>query len=1217
MIGTRLRAVGPVLAAPAILLALQAVLFPMPAGVYLQGLTLGLLGALVAVGMCLIYRTNRIINFAQSALGLVPTVIAVDLIVYSHLGFTVAGLVGAALSVLVGLALYALVVKRFASSSRLILTVATIGIAQGSLALSLSVPHLWGHDTQAQQIHAGWHVDLTLAPLVFHAEHLLAWVVAPVALALVALTLLRTRGGTAVRAAADRADRAAMLGIPVNRLQAAVWAGASLLSFVGMFLRVAVVGLPFASTESFTALLAVLAALTVGRFTNLARVAATAIALGVVEQAVTWNHPEDPDLYAVVLAVVIFVGLALMASPRTRLDRDTTSAWQATGDPRPLPLRLSRSVGVRAVRIVAALAVAAFAIDLPDHLGSGDQLKAATVVVFAIVGVSLVLLTGWAGQVSLGQMGFVAVGAGVGAWLTNAEGLDLSVGLIGAAAAGGVAALLVGLPALRLRGLYLAVVTLAFNVATASYLFKPSYATWIPDGRIARADFLGVIDLTSERSMYWFCLAVLLATGWAAHAVRAGRPGRAMVAQRDNEVGAEAFAMSTTRTRLTAFGLSGAIAAVAGCLLVHLLQTFPDQLLTPDRSLSTFGATVVGGIGSPIGAVLGALAFVGSGWFLGESVRVLSTALGVLIVLLVCPSGVSGALAHLRNRVLRRWIAPLMAGGREGDAPADDGAAAEPRSSADTTTTAAQDGAVPALRVRDLQVRIGEAVIVDGVSFDVAAGGTLALLGTNGAGKSTVLNAISGLLPVTSGSIEIDGRDITGLAPHRIAALGIGQAPGGRGVFPSLTVAEHLELAGWLHPVGDPGVRERTDAALEFFPALRTRHREHAANLSGGEQQMLVLAMASVARPSVLLLDELSLGLAPIVVEQLLGFLARIEAEGTTIVLVEQSLGVARSITESALFLERGRVAFAGPTSDLLDRPDLARSIHLAGAAGDPDPDPATPVASQDAGRASAPIVLRATGVTVRYGGVTAVDAVDLEVRRREVVGFIGPNGAGKSTLLDALCGLAPLAGGSVEIDGVDVTAASFAGRAGRALGRSFQHAELFPSLTVAETLAIACDRAIEVRGVADAILRTPAQRSDEARVRRRVAELAERFGFRDRLEQRIAELSTGQRRVVDLAALVANRPSLVLLDEPSSGLAQAEVAVLGSLIRRIQHELDLTVVVVEHDIPLVSSLADRLVVLDQGRVLVSGPPTEVLADPRVIAAYLGTATPSPAEVNA
>ncbi len=1187
---------------PAVLLALQAVIFPIPAGVYLQGVTLGLLGALVGVGMCLIYRSNRIINFAQSALGLVPAVVAVDLIVYSGWTFVEAGLVGALLSAVLGAALYGVVIRRFAASSRLILTVVTIGVAQACLALSLQIPHLWGEDTRAEQITTGWSFDVEVHPLLFHAEHLLAWITAPLVLALVALLLLRTRVGTAIRGAADRPDRAAMLGVPVDRLQTVVWTGAALLSFIGVFLRVAVVGLPFASTTTFTALLAVLAALTIGRFTDLLRVVTTAVALGVVEQAVTWNHPENPELYAVVLAGVIFVGLALMATPRTRLDRDTTSAWQVDSGSRALPASVARRPLVRVFRMAAWGLGLAGAIALPSHLGSGDQLKVATVLVFAIVGVSLVILTGWAGQVSLGQMGFVAVGAAVGSWLTTTEGHDLSVGLIGAAAAGGGAALLVGLPALRLRGLYLAVVTLAFNVATASYLLHPDYAGWIPDGRIARAELFGAVDLTSQRSMYFLVLGVLLATFWVAHAVRTGRPGRAMVAQRDNELASEAAGMSTTRTRLTTFGLSGGMAAVAGCLLVHVLQTYPDQLLTPDRSVTTFAATVVGGIASPFGALIGALAFVGSGWFFGEATRLLSTAIGVLIVLVLVPSGVTGALAALRNRLLRGVIRRAV------PAPSAPLPTAAPEPAAtEVAPLPSPGGPVPALRVRDLRVRIGEAVIIDGVSFDVAPGATLALLGTNGAGKSTVLNAISGLLPVEGGAIELDGRDLTGTAAHRIAHLGIGQAPGGRGVFPSLTVAENLEIAGWTARRRDAGTRSRIDAALEAFPVLRTRFGEHAANLSGGEQQMLVLAMASVARPAVLLIDELSLGLAPIVVRQLVGFLDRIRAEGTTVVLVEQSVTTASTITEQAVFLERGRVAFAGRTSDLLRRPDLARSVYLAGTAAT--------LTAAPSGAVSPPVrttadegLLVAREVSVRYGGVAALTDVDLDVARGEVVGLIGPNGAGKSTLLDALCGLLPLTSGRVHVAGADVTTDSFASRARDGLGRSFQDAKLFPSLTVEETLAIACDRSVGAPGVADAVLRTPSQRTSERAVRRRVGELVARFHLTDQRELRVNELSTGQRRIVDLATLVASDHEVVLLDEPSSGLAHAEVSSLSALLARLQEELSLTMVIVEHDIPLVSGLADRLVALDVGEVIAASEPDEVLADPAVVSSFLGVA---------
>jgi ABC-type branched-subunit amino acid transport system ATPase component len=177
-------------------------------------------------------------------------------------------------------------------------------------------------------------------------------------------------------------------------------------------------------------------------------------------------------------------------------------------------------------------------------------------------------------------------------------------------------------------------------------------------------------------------------------------------------------------------------------------------------------------------------------------------------------------------------------------------------------------------------------------------------------------------------------------------------------------------------------VAARQEAALDAFPALRARRREHGANLSGGEQQMLVLAMAWVSQPAVLLIDELSLGLAPIVVRQLVGFLDRIRAVGTTVVVVEQSPTAAHALTDSAVFLEQGRVALASTTSELLDRPDLARAIYLAAALPVPSvpPAPATDVSSPRRGNGRAGVVMAASGVSVRHGGVNALTDVDLDV---------------------------------------------------------------------------------------------------------------------------------------------------------------------------------------------------------------------------------------------
>ena len=249
--------------------------------------------------------------------------------------------------------------------------------------------------------------------------------------------------------------------------------------------------------------------------------------------------------------------------------------------------------------------------------------------------------------------------------------------------------------------------------------------------------------------------------------------------------------------------------------------------------------------------------------------------------------------------------------------------------------------------------------------------------------------------------------------------------------------------------------------------------------------------------------------------------------------------------------------------------------------------------------------VLDARDVRVRFGGLAAVDGVDLAVQPGEIVGIIGPNGAGKTTLLDAICGYVPLAGGTVWFDGERVDGVLPYRRARRGLGRSFQDARLFPSMTVREALLGALHPGFSSGFVAEA-LRLPWARADERAAARRVDELLELVDLRRYLDHQISQLSFGTTRAVELVWLAARRPSLLLLDEPASGLQQSEVRALGGLIERVR--AGAAVVVIDHDVPFVSGLAHRLVAMDLGKVVADGPPAEVLAHPAVLESYLGTA---------
>ena len=255
-----------------------------------------------------------------------------------------------------------------------------------------------------------------------------------------------------------------------------------------------------------------------------------------------------------------------------------------------------------------------------------------------------------------------------------------------------------------------------------------------------------------------------------------------------------------------------------------------------------------------------------------------------------------------------------------------------------------------------------------------------------------------------------------------------------------------------------------------------------------------------------------------------------------------------------------------------------------------------------------APVVLRLHDIQVSFGGLCAVDVDSMVIRRSRIVGIVGANGAGKTTLFDVISGHVEPDKGSLLLDGrTELSGLSPTRRARLGIGRSFQNALLFESLTVAETLAVAYERQVHRVGLIGGALRLPAARRGERRVREQVDGRVDVVGLGAFRAKFISELSTGSRRIVELAGILAMRPRLLLLDEPSSGIAQREVEALADLLRRVQSELECTVVVIEHDIPMLRGLADELYAMETGRVIAHGTPDEVLSDPAVVRSYLGT----------
>ncbi len=655
-IGRPLAIAGPAVA----IIAVQLVFFPMDIGFILQGATIGLLTALLAVGMAMIYRANRVLNFSQADLGYVPGLVGVMLVAITGLNYFIGFITGLAAAIVLGALVEALIIRRFFRSPRLILTVVTLGLSQMLAFGALYTAQLWDAPSRSQRVDFPWEMRFEIGGVIFREEFVVAWILGPLAMAAVMIFLRGTMLGTAIRAAADSADRAALLGVPVNRLHTIVWSVASTLAFVAIWLRAGIIGLPVGSAISFGILLRALAALMLGNLTNLPAIAASAIALGVLETGIVVNGGSSFENDAVLAAVIIVSLLvrSLLVATDTRADTDSTSTWQASEEVRPVPVELRRVREVQMVRSALAAIVLTTILVLPHLLGTADLIKATAVVIFGIIGISVIVLTGWAGQVSLGQMAFVAFGAAVTAKLTNEWNVDLTLALAASAAVGAFVAIVVGLPALRQRGLFLAVTSLGFSLATTSYFLNEDFwvGSWVHDNKFARVPLLGRLDIDSPIRMYYVALVGLGIILVAMRGVRRTRTGRVLLALRENEPAGQTFGINPLRAKLTGFALSGGVAAFAGGLFAYNLEIYDAGSFAPERSIEVFTMAVIGGLGSLAGGVIGAVYLKGMQWFLPRDWQFFASGVGVLAVLLVIPSGVGGLLFRLRDFWLR-WVA--------------------------------------------------------------------------------------------------------------------------------------------------------------------------------------------------------------------------------------------------------------------------------------------------------------------------------------------------------------------------------------------------------------------------------------------------------------------------------------------------------------------------------------------------------------------------------
>lgn len=516
----------------------------------------------------------------------------------------------------------------------------------------------------------------------------------------------------------------------------------------------------------------------------------------------------------------------------------------------------------------------------------------------------------------------------------------------------------------------------------------------------------------------------------------------------------------------------------------------------------------------------------------------------------------------------------------------------------------------PVIEVENVHFSYGHMKVLDGVDFRIAPGETLALLGSNGAGKSTVLRIIAGLETPQQGDVRLEGQVVTFTSPRKRSDLGVQLMVGGNGVFSSMSVRSNLELAVRRYRSNGRDLVERLNYVYGMFPVLKDRGSAIASALSGGERQMLALAMALVHRPNVLIIDELSLGLAPEQVERLVCAVEELKKLGTTIIIVEQSVDTACRVAQRSIFMEKGRVAFDGESRALQkERPDLLQPRFLRDHRELAEPrldlTRESPVIDirplMDRSETTEP-VLRTADLRVTFDKRDVVFDAAIVVGQHERVAIVGGNGAGKSTLMNAIGGYVRSTG-KVYLHGRDVSRARPADRARHGLGRSFQSAKLFPELTVQESVLVAH----EARGathLVPTLAFLPGHAAAERRRRQQCSEIMDFVGLGDYADHQINELSTGTRRLVQLACVMAMGASVLCLDEPTAGVAQAEVERFGSTLERVRHKLEASLLLVEHNISFMRACTDRMYFMEGGMIIAEGPTDELLSHPSVRRRY-------------
>ena len=906
----------------------------MSSGALVLGLLNGLLIGLLGVGLVIVYKANRFLNLAHGQLGAVSAMLLGKFVLDWGWPWWVAFAVAVPVGALTGVAVDRFLIRplRRHTASKVSLLLMSVGATQVLLAL-VFVPALRPDPSRLNV--RGYPVPFTahvqVGGVVLTGAHLLIAVLGPVLVGALAAFLRWTTLGKSIRAAASNPDEARLCGVSITRVSAVSWALAGGISAVTAILQAPSQAAFDAASLGPDLLLVALGAAAVGAFTSIPGALAGGLLLGLAQQLTLAATSSGGDALLVVVAVIL-VTILVRGRAIGRVFEVTGSAVE---DRRPpvVPAAVRDRAVVRRQPLwsaALALAVAVLLPLLPFFRTEAHRFQLVLVLVYALVGLGLTLLVGWAGQVSLGHFAVVGIGAFLMARL-DAHHLSLPVLLAVAGAVGAGALVVVGLPALRVRGLTLAVTSLGLAVIGPEWLFHQSWfgstqglGVDVSPPMLAR----GLGTPRSQLALYFVSLALLTVAVAAAGALRRSGPGRVVLAVRDNERAAAAFGVTPATVKLAVLALSGFLSGAAGVLWADAWRTTNAGQFDPVLSVAILAVPVVGGLGSVTGAVAGAAVIYLPAFFLSPALsglfgdfghqvgfQLLLSGLGLIVVLRSYPAGVAGlagrAWQAFLDRLAADWTRRLPA--------------AEP----------------PPLEVDDLALSFGGVHALRGAAIRVGPGEIVGLIGPNGAGKTTLLNVVSGTLAPDRGSVKVFGTDMSGLPPEFRRAVGMTRSFQDARLFPGLTVRETIQVAlGATRKTGMLGAAAAAPWARAAERASRGQADDiiarlgleewadiYVSDLSTGTRRVCDLAAQLAAAPGLLLLDEPTAGLAQREVEAFGPLLHRVRDElGCAVLIVEHDMALLMGLCDRIYALEAGAVLAEGTPEQIRNDPVVIAS---------------------------------------------------------------------------------------------------------------------------------------------------------------------------------------------------------------------------------------------------------------------------------------------------